>query len=228
LSGWRKRSGALIVGLGVALTVTACGGGARQDAHEPNRVFHVDVTSSFPVKQALAESTSLVISVRNTDKATIPDVAVTICNVTCGYSKRDLESGYGTSVQAFADKINYAPGQLASDSRPVWIVDRAPNPRGVCGYSCQQGGPGGAVTSDANTWALGPLKPGTTKTFEWKLTAVKAGMHIVAWQVAAGLNGKAKARTSTGAIPQGTFAVHIAQAPQQSYVNNAGQIVTTR
>jgi hypothetical protein len=185
------------------------------------------VTSSFPTKQHLAQQTQLSISVRNMDPThTIPNVAVTICNVTCGYTQQDLASGYGTSVQAFAEKINYPPGQLASDSRPVWIVDRAPNPNG-CQYSCQQGGPGGAVTAYSNTWALGPLKPGTTKTFQWKLTAVKPGMHVVAWQVAAGLNGKAKARTNANAVPQGTFRVSIARAPQQAYVNNSGQVVTS-
>jgi hypothetical protein len=210
--------------LAAAATLSACGSGPRQDANEPNRVFHVQVTSSFPTTQRLAEASNLVISVRNTDTATIPDVAVTICNVTCGYSQQDLQSGYGTSVQAFSEKINYPAGQLASDSRPVWIVDQPPNPNG-CQYSCQQGGPGGAVTAYSNTWALGPLKPGTTKTFSWKVTAVKPGMHIVAWQVAAGLNGKAKARTSADAVPQGTFKVKIASAPEQAYVNNAGQVV---
>jgi hypothetical protein len=147
--------------------------------------------------------------------------------VTCGYSQQDLASGYGTSVQAFAEKIECASCQLASDSRPVWIVDEPPNPNAVCAYSCQQGGPGGAVTAYSNTWALGPLKPGTTKTFDWKLTAVKSGMHTVAWQVAAGLNGKAKARTGGGTVPQGTFKVRIANAPQQAYVNNSGQVVTS-
>jgi hypothetical protein len=220
------RTAGLAAGVAVTAGLGACGSGARQDANEPNGIFHVSVTSSFPGSQRLAQASSLVISVRNTDTKTIPDVAVTICNVTCGYSKQDLASGYGTSVEAFAEKINYPTGQLASDSRPVWIVDQAPNPNG-CQYSCQQGGPGGAVTAYANTWALGALKPNQTATFDWKVTAVKSGTHIVAWQVAAGLNGKAKARTSTGAIPQGTFDVKIAQAPAQAYVNNNGQIVTT-
>ena len=220
------RTAGLAAGVAVTAGLGACGSGARQDANEPNGIFHVSVTSSFPGSQPLAQASSLVISVRNTDTKTIPDVAVTICNVTCGYSKQDLASGYGTSVEAFAEKINYPTGQLASDSRPVWIVDQAPNPNG-CQYSCQQGGPGGAVTAYANTWALGSLKPNQTATFDWKVTAVKSGMHIVAWQVAAGLNGKAKARTSTNAPSQGTFKVKIAQAPAQAYVNNNGQIVRT-
>jgi hypothetical protein len=227
LSGWRKRSAGLASCIAVAATVTACGSGARQDANEPNRTYQVQVTSSFPGSQRLAQSANLVITVRNLDpRRTIPDVAVTICNVTCGYSKRDLAHGYGTSVQAFSAKIDYQTGALASTSRPVWIVDQAPNLNG-CQYSCQQGGPGGAVTAYSNTWALGPLKPNRTATFNWRVTAVKPGTHVVAWQVAAGLNGRAKARTSSGAIPQGKFDVKIARAPAQSYVDNNGQIVTT-
>jgi hypothetical protein len=209
------------------LTVTACGSGARQDANEPNRTYQVQVTSAFPTTQRLAEASHFVITVRNMDPThTIPDVAVTICNITCSYSQSALNKGEGTSVQAFADKIDYPAGALASDSRPVWIVDQAPNPHG-CQFSCQQGGPGGAVTAYANTWALGGLRPNQSVTFDWKVTAIAPGTHIVAWQVAAGLNGKAKARTSAGVLPQGTFKVKIASAPQQAYVNNAGQVVTS-
>lgn len=201
--------------------LTACGGGARQDANEPSGIFPVSVTSSFPSNQRLAEASHFVVTVRNTGRHIIPNVAVTICNTSCSYAATKTGNGEGTSVQAFASKLDMP--NLASDSRPVWIVDRPPNPHG-CQYSCQQGGPGGAVTAYANTWALGPLKPGKSMTFDWKVTAVKSGNYKVAWQVAAGLNGKAKARTN-GKIPQGTFAVKINNAPQQSYVNDNGQVV---
>ncbi len=115
------------------------------------------------------------------------------------------------------------PG-LASQSRPVWIVDQAP---GQCGYSCQQGGPGGAGTAYANTWALGSLAPGKSVTFDWHLTAVESGTHFVYWQVAAGLNGKAKAVSPAGTPPAGSFTVNVAAKPAQAYVNNNGQVVTT-
>ena len=55
---------------------------------------------------------------------------------------------------------------------------------------------------------------------------MQSGKHVVAWEVAAGLNGKAKAILSNGSRPHGTFAVNVNQAPAQSYVNNNGQIVT--
>ena len=83
------------------------------------------------------------------------------------------------------------------------------------------------MTAYSNTWALGRLAPGQTATFIWGVTAVAAGTHFVRYEIAAGLNGKAKARLSTGAIPAGTFKVRITRQPQQSYVNNNGQIVTT-
>jgi hypothetical protein len=213
-------------GVAVAMTLSACGGGQLQSANEPSGKFKVSVSSSFPASQRLSEATNFVIKVTNVDNKTIPDVAVTICNVTCGWTKHDLANGWGTSVQAFAYKLDM-PG-LASDSRPVWIVDEAPNANNTCGYSCQAGGPGGAVTAYSNTWALGQLKPNQSVTFDWHVTAVQPGRYKVAWQVAAGLNGKALARTTAGAVPQGTFDVKIATAPQQSYVNNSGQVINTQ
>ena len=64
---------------------------------------------------------------------------------------------------------------------------------------------------------------------DWALTAVKAGRHVVAWEVAAGLNGKAKAVVAgRGGLPHGTFTVHVGSQPPQSYVNNNGQIVTVQ
>jgi hypothetical protein len=225
LSGWRRGIGALLASGTAVIALTACGGGARQDANEKNHTYQVSVTSSFPTKQHLAQASHFVVTVQNMDKKhTIPDVAVTICNTSCSLAATKADNGQGTSVQAFADKLQMQ--NLASDSRPVWIVDRAPDPGGKCGYSCQQGGPGGAVTAYSNTWALGPLKPGQKTTFDWKVTAVKAGNYTVAWQVAAGLNGKAKARTN-GVVPHGIFAVKIDSTPQQSYVNDNGQVVTS-
>jgi len=209
----------MAAGVGVALALSACGGGQNQAASEPNGNFPVNVSAAkFPGSQRLSQHTHLVIAVRNTGNKAIPNVAVTICNVTCAYP---APKGEGSSSRAFGDDINQS--YLANPSRPLWIVDRAP---GVCGYSCQNGGQGAAVTAYANTWALGRLAPGKTARFDWAVTAVKPGKHVVAWQVAAGLNGKAKAVLSNGSAPKGTFAVNVGSAPAQSYVNNNGQIVT--
>lgn len=217
---WRTRSCPIIAGVTTTLVLAACGGGQNQAANEPSGKFPIAVgTASFPASQRLSQHTHLVITVHNAGRKTIPNVAVTICNVTCAYP---APKGEGSSSSAFAADINQP--YLANPSRPLWVIDRAP---GACGYSCQNGGQGAAVTAYANTWALGRLAPGRTVKFDWAVTAVSAGKHVVAWEVAAGLNGKAKAVLSDGSAPHGTFSVNVGSAPAQSYVNNNGQIVTT-
>jgi hypothetical protein len=214
----RQRCCATIAGVAASLAITACGSGARQDAHEPSATFRVSIVSAtFPSRQRIAEQTRLAISIRNAGARTIPDLAVTICNVTCVYP---APPGQGSSAQAFAADVSQP--YLANRSRPVWIVDQAPGP---CRYSCN-GSLGGAVTAYSNTWALGLLKPGATARFEWRVTAVAPGRHIVAWQIAAGLNGNAKAILDNGSQPRGSFAVTISSAPSRSFVNNSHQIVT--
>jgi hypothetical protein len=209
----------MVAGVGISLALFGCGGGQNQAASEPSGHFTVTVsTASFPSSQRLSQHTHLVIAVHNAGSKAIPDVAVTICNVTCAYP---APKGEGSSSAAFGASIDQT--YLANPSRPLWVVDRAP---GTCGFSCQNGGQGAGVTAYANTWALGRLGPGKTARFDWAVTAVQAGKHVVAWQVAAGLNGKAKAVLSNGSAPHGTFAVNVGTAPAQSYVNNNGQIVT--
>lgn len=212
LSGWRTRCCGIVAGIAAGAVLAGCGGGSEQNSNEPNAVFPVQVsTAAWPATQRLAQQTHLVILVRNTGHATIPNVAVTITN-----------PRYGTSVQAFGQYLNM-PG-LASHSRPVWIVDQPP---GTCQFSCLQGGAGGAVTAYSNTWALGALRPGATAKFDWALTAVVSGKYVVQYEVAAGLNGNAKARTAGGAIPIGRFHVTITNRPQQAYVNGKGQVVNS-
>ena len=206
--------------IATSVALAACGGGARQDAHEVSGKFPVSISvARFPGQQRLAEHTRLTIAVTNTGKHPIPDVSVTLCNVTCAFP---APPGQGTSVDAFADYLNQ-PG-LASHSRPVWVVDRPPGP---CGYSCKAGGAGAYYTSDANTWAAGKLKPGATANFTWGVTAVAPGTHTVAWEVSAGLYGKAKAVLSNGGgLPHGAFRVTISHAPAQSFVSGSGKIVS--
>lgn len=218
-----RGAGRLTIILGTIATsvaLAACGGGARQDAGEPHGKFPVSIpVANFPVHQRLAEHTKLAITVTNTGKKALPDVAVTICNVTCAYP---APPGQGTSVDAFADYLNQ-PG-LASHSRPVWVVDRPPGP---CGYSCKAGGAGAYYTSDANTWAAGKLKPGATVKFVWGVTAVAPGTHTVAWEVSAGLYGKARAVLANGGgLPHGAFKVTISHAPAQTFVSSSGKIVS--
>lgn len=217
-----------------AATLAACQG--RQDAYEPKGNFPVTVpTATFPLSQTLSEHSHLVISVHNAGNAVIPDVAVTICNVTCAFPS---PAGEGTEVQPFSYPLS-TPGSTSSPngppdadlSRPVWVVDRppgecSPSPKNYnAGYSCQSGGPGSAVTASPNTWAMGRLGPGQTDTFDWAVTAVHAGRYTVAWEIGAGLYNKAHAVSADGSPTNGTFSVNITGTPSQPYVNNAGQIV---
>ena len=202
------RSIGLICAALAGLLLTACGGGQRQDAHEPGGNFKVQITTaSFPASQRLSERTHLVLAVHNLSGKTLPDVAVTICNVTCAYP---APAGQGTSAAAFSQNLQMAG--LARASRPVWVLDSPP---------------GGAVTAYSNTWALGQLPPGHTAKFDFGVTAVKPGRHVVAWEVAAGLNGKARAVLADGSLPHGTFGVTVHTAPARTYVNNNGQVVTS-
>ena len=215
---------ALAAALLVALMLAACGGGGRQDAAEPSGNFPVSVTTaSFPGAQTLSQHSHMVITVKNVGSHAIPDLAVTVCNVTCAYP---APPGQGSSSAAFAS--NLTQSNLANPSRPVWVVDKPPGAcTGRSGYSCQGGGAGGDVSAYTNTWAHGRLAPGASATFDWAVTAVTAGRHTLAWVIGAGLNGKAKAVVNGGGAPQGTFTVQINGKPSQSYVNNNGQIVTT-
>lgn len=222
-----------------AATLAACQG--RQDAYEPKGNFPVTVpTAQFPTSQTLSEHTRLVISVHNAGNHVIPNVAVTICNVTCAFPS---PPGEGTEVLPFSYPLEEQPGQVpgstanpggpavSNPSRPMWIVDRPP---GECtpapnnynaGYSCQSGGAGSAVTASPNTWAMGRLGPGETDTFDWEVTAVHAGHYVLAWEVGAGLYNKAHAVSADGSPTNGTFSVNITGTTTQPYVNNAGQIV---
>ena len=94
--------------------------------------------------------------------------------------------------------------QLADTSRPTFIVNT---------------GPGGGETANQSTSALGPLRPGQTKTFKWSVTAVHAGPYKVSYEISAGLYGKARAVDSAGAAPHGTFSGTISNAPPDSRVN---------
>ena len=198
--------------LAVAGLVAGCGG-AEQNAGEHHGQFPVSVSSSFPSSQRLAQQTSFMVRIKNVGKSAIPDVAVTVLN-----------PRYGSAAQAFGTLLRAnGAGQplLASRSRPVWIINQAPGP---CGYSCKSRGPGGAATAYSNTWALGKLAPGRTAVFRWKLTAVEPGAYTVEYEVAAGLNGYAKAVLSDKSPARGHFDVHISPAPPQVKVLSDGQV----
>jgi hypothetical protein len=178
--------GASVAALSAGGLLAGCGGGQRQDADEPSGTFKVDVVkASFSPQQRLADSAVMRIVVRNADQKMIPDVAVTVT------SDDDDKGGAGFTTRSDA-------ADLADPTRQLWIVDR---------------GPHGGDTAYLSTWALGPLPAGHTKTFVWHVTPVVAGTHTLRWHVAAGLNGKAIARTKDGQDAVGTFRVSVSSKP---------------
>jgi hypothetical protein len=193
--------------LGACATLAASGcGGSRQDAHEPKGTFAMQVVrASFPANQAIARQTQLELAVRNTGTQTAPAVAVT------------LDSFYYTE--------NYP--ELAANKRPIWVVESGPGPRVKRPVQSQAVSPPGAgQTAYVNTWALGPLAPGQTQTFLWRVAPVKAGLHTVHYSVAAGLAGNARATLASGGQVQGQLTADVAAAPPKTHVDPAtGRVV---
>jgi len=182
-----------------------CGGGAHQDAREPSATFTLAVVrAAFPPKQSIARPVGMELVVRNASARTAPNVAVT------------LDSFYYTEHNP----------ELASNKRPIWVVEKGPGT--IPGRPVESEAvspPGGGQTAYVNTWALGPLAPGSSRTFLWQVVPVKPGLHKVDYTVAAGLAGKAKAELPSGGPVAGHFAVHIAPVPPARHVNpNTGQV----
>ena len=179
------------------VAVSGCGG-ESQDANETEGTYRLEVAdATFPAKQSIAEASTMRIRVRNPERRTVPNVAVTV--ETKGAKADD-------GVTAFGQKSD--DSRLADSSRPIWILDEEPK---------------GGTSAYANTWSLGPLKAGETKTFEWKLTAVEPGDYSLAYRVAPGLDGKA--RLAAGSKARGIFTVQVADDPVPARVNSKGEVV---
>jgi len=198
---------ALLAAPAIALLLAACGGGKRQDAGEPSRTFNLAIVrQSFPAKQTIARPAELELQVRNDGSATVPNVAV--------------------SVNSF-NYLSSHPG-LADRSKPIWAIEQGPGAVAKPPVETQEvSTPGGAQSAYVNTWALGPLPAGQTRTITWKVVPVRAGVHVVHFSIAAGLAGKARAALSAGGPVGGTFTVDIAGKAASSFVNpRTGRVET--
>jgi hypothetical protein len=165
--------------------------------------------------------------VANTGDKTIPDLAITIFTAsdagtgqsgtsttgTTGTGNHDLPTAQGSfSVRS------EQPG-LAIPFRPVWILEEGfPKLAG-------QTASAGAAAAQTDTFSFGSLDPNQTRAMVWNVTPVQAGTYTVRYRVAAGLQGKAKAVTADGSVPEGEFVVRISSAPPQTRVNEAGKVV---
>jgi hypothetical protein len=199
LRGWSVATACL-------LAIAGCGGGERQDENEREGNFPVEVVEAkFPEDQKLAKSSDLVVTVRNAGRETIPNIAMTVN----GFDRRKKDP------------------DLADPSRPVFALNGVQVK--IAGFpEAKDASPRGCDTAYVNTWACGPLKPDEQKTFRWSVTAVQAGDFNVAWRVAAGLDGKAKAvAPGGGPAPRGSFSGTISdEAPEVRVADDGKTIVS--
>jgi len=188
--------------------LAACGE-SSSDANQPAGTYDVRVTdASFPAEQRLGQTSLLQLGVRNTGKKALPALTVTLS--IAGKEGQSSSLPFG---------IQDPQTGLAQPDRPVWIL--------AAGYPKLAGSsdPGGASTSNRKTFSLGPLKPGAATEAVWKLSAVRAGKYTVLYKVDAGLSGTAKARTTGGVAPGGSFVTEVTAALPDTEVTDDGEVV---
>ena len=187
-----------MVALAATVLVAGCGGSPRQDEDEPSGSYRLEVTGArFPASQSIADTALMVVRVRNADSKAAPNVAVTV-------ETDPAKAGSGTV--AFGQRVD--DDRLSDPERPVWVVNE---------------GPTGGDSAATNTWALGRLAAGETKTFIWKVTAVEAGDYTIKYRVSPSLSGKAT--LASGGRTEGSFKVTIDDKPVPARVNDKGQVV---
>ena len=195
-----------LLGACAALLASGCGGGTEQNHGEAKRSYDMRIVSaSFPGKQSIARQTSMSVDVRNESNHVVPNVAITVDSF--------------SYVEKFAE--------LASNKRPIWVVEEGPGtPAKLPVQSQAISPPGGGQTAYVNTWALGALKPDATRTFTWKVVPVKAGSHTVHIVVSAGLAGNAKATLASGGQVTKSFTAQITPSPPATHVDpSTGKVV---
>jgi hypothetical protein len=222
LRGWSRRRAAGIGALACALlpvVMAGCGGGNtvqgdRQDTDEPSGNFPVAVEeAAFPLRQQLAESSKMRIVVRNAGNQRIPNINVT---VQCPRTKGGQNGSFDRQIagQSQADK-----------NRPNFVVDTIPGADRPA--SRQELDPLERSSAYVNTYPLGPLAANRTATFEWKVTAVRAGDFRLCYRVNAGLDGKAKAVPSSGSLALAAeWQGNVSNAAPKTGVADDGSVTT--
>jgi hypothetical protein len=199
----------------VSIGLVACGDEERQDVDEPSAEFPVNVRDAkFPTNQRLAQTSDLRLAIENIGEETVPDLAVTIYT-------GDEKAGGPFDIRS--DQ----PG-LADPNRPVWILE-SDYPKlltpGLDPDELDEAPSAGAEAAQTDTFSFGAVAPADAKDIVWRVTAVEPGTYTVHYEVAAGLQGKAKAVTGDGSPVEGEFVVTITDKPPQARVNDAGEVV---
>src|SRR4051812_45918452 len=223
LRAWPRRRGAGVCALAcvplLAVVASGCGGGntvkgAQQDTDEPAGNYPVAVEEAeFPLQQQLAETSTMRVVVRNAGNARIPNINVT---VQCVRSKGGQNGSFDRQIagQSQADK-----------NRPNFVVDQIPGSTRPA--SRQQLDPLERSGAYVNTYTLGPLGANRTATFEWKVTAMRAGDFRLCYRVNAGLDGKARAVPSSGSLPVAReWQGNISNAAPKTGVSDDGEVTT--
>lgn len=201
-----------------AVVASGCGSttakGDRQDTDEKKGNYPVAVEEAeFPTQQKLAQTSKLRVVVRNAGDKRIPNIAVT---VQCREAKNGQDGSFDRQIagQGQADK-----------NRPNFVIDRIPGAGRPA--SRQDLDPLERSTAYVNTYTLGGLDPNRTATFEWDVTAVRAGEFRLCYRVAAGLDGKAKAVSASGSLPlEKEINGNISNAAPRTGVADDGSITT--
>jgi hypothetical protein len=229
LRGPEARIATGFAAVAIAVGITACGGGERQDATEPSGNFAVQIVKAkFPNHQRLAEVSDLQLEIKNVGDDTVPNLAVTINTVAQG--QRNLKSP-ATSTGSGQGSFNIRVDEpnLASPFRPVWILEEHYPKLITPDYTLKnldKAPTAGATAAQTDTFQFGAVKPGESKDIDWRVSAVRAGTYTVHYEVAASLTGKSKAVTGDGSPVKGEFVVTISSKPPQTCVTGTGKVTT--
>jgi hypothetical protein len=93
---------------------------------------------------------------------------------------------------------------LSDPDRPRWVIEQPPD---------------NSITASTDTWSVGQVPAGATKTLIWKVTSVKPGTYTLRYSVAGGLNGKAKTTLVDGAPADGEFVVRVSEKPRKPKID---------
>jgi len=201
------------------MLIAGCGGSdPRQDENEEAADYPVEVTvAEFPPKQRLAETTDLELAFRNIGDEVIPDLVVTIYT---GDEKADGPFNIRSEQEGLADP-----------NRPVWILENE-YPKvlsaGTTSETLDNAPTAGAETASVNTYSFGELAEGDTLRAVFRVTPVVGGTYTVNYEVAAGIDGKAKAVTETGEPVEGEFVATISARPPAAAVDEQGNVVSPK
>ena len=223
--------GFALLALGAGLGVAGCGSGQSQGATEPTGNFPVQVTTAkFPNHQKLAESSYLVLAIKNAGSQTIPDLAVTINTQAKGTPNlKSPATSTGSGQGSFNIRVDEP--NLASHFRPVWVLEEH-YPKLITDKfplsKIEEAPTAGAEAAQTDTFQFGSVPSGDSKDIAWRVTPVRAGTYTVHYQIAAGLTGKAKAVTPDGRPVNGEFVSTISAKPPNSCVTGSGKVVNCR